>query len=335
MWQAEYSKAPAEMLKTDATCRLLDARKNVGMTPSNQWSRAVRSRDPVSLLDSRAVVNRAFWKMKELYLLLDGPPPSTVYHLAEAPGGFAQCAKRLWPSARCVATSLEGDAAIAFDARVHHVVMNGLASNGDLLNSNAVDDILHRIGRHSGDLITADGGAEVSDLDFAEQECLPLALAQAACALKLQARGGSFILKIFEGSTKATRDILSIMRSVYAQAILYKPLTSKCANSERYIVCKGLTDETRADAASSFLMGTILHAQSNKSFIASLVPSTCPEVDAAFDALAVSQANSISTLLCAANSGNMATLNDLRSRDADWLCKNATVSLRSGGAVRR
>ena len=55
----------------------------------------------------------------------------------------------------------------------------------------------------------------------------------------MQKVGGDFIVKIFDIFTKSTCDILYILSSLYKQVYITKPYTSRLANSEKYIVCRG------------------------------------------------------------------------------------------------
>jgi hypothetical protein len=58
-------------------------------------------------------------------------------------------------------------------------------------------------------------------------------------ALLMQKQGGSFILKIFDSFMRHSIDILYILSSFYDKVYIIKPHTSRYANSEKYIVCKG------------------------------------------------------------------------------------------------
>jgi 23S rRNA U2552 (ribose-2'-O)-methylase RlmE/FtsJ len=92
----------------------------------------------------------------------------------------------------------------------------------------------------SMDFITADGGFDFS-LDFNKQEIniANLLFAQIVYALVMQKKGGSFVLKIFDCFMQHTVDLLFILSSFYDKVYIMKPQTSRYANSEKYIVCKG------------------------------------------------------------------------------------------------
>lgn len=89
-------------------------------------------------------------------------------------------------------------------------------------------------------LITADGGFDFS-MDFNSQEVYitRLLFGQVAFAVCMQKLGGSFILKIFDCFMQPTLDILAFLSSMYEKVYITKPQTSRYANSEKYVVCKG------------------------------------------------------------------------------------------------
>ena len=55
----------------------------------------------------------------------------------------------------------------------------------------------------------------------------------------MQKRSGSFILKMFDCFMQHSIDLLYILSSFYDKVYVMKPHTSRYANSEKYIVCKG------------------------------------------------------------------------------------------------
>ena len=107
------------------------------------------------------------------------------------------------------------------------------------------------------DIITGDGGFDFS-VDFNQQEAqiARLLFGQMAFALSMQKRGGSFILKIFDCFMQPTLDILAILSACYEKVYLTKPQTSRYANSEKYIVCRGFL-YTNIDSILPFLRNTI------------------------------------------------------------------------------
>jgi len=55
----------------------------------------------------------------------------------------------------------------------------------------------------------------------------------------MQKKGGVFILKIFDTFMQHSIDLLYILSSFYEKVYIIKPQTSRYANSEKYVICKG------------------------------------------------------------------------------------------------
>ena len=64
-------------------------------------------------------------------------------------------------------------------------------------------------------------------------------MAQTCYALCSQKNDGVFVLKIFDCFYHNTLDLMYLLCSCYKKVYITKPQTSRYANSEKYIVCKG------------------------------------------------------------------------------------------------
>ena len=89
----------------------------------------------------------------------------------------------------------------------------------------------------SSDLVTADGGFKWEKENLQEQEAYKLIFSQIVTALKLNKKGGNFVLKIFDTYTTITLKYLELLKGLYKEVYITKPFTSRIANSEKYIVC--------------------------------------------------------------------------------------------------
>ena len=99
------------------------------------------------------------------------------------------------------------------------------------------------------DFITADGGFDYSvDFNKQEENSINLIFCEVLYALILQKQGGSFILKIFDIFHKVTLEILYILSFFYEKVYVYKPLTSREANSEKYIICINFQKKNNYDS---------------------------------------------------------------------------------------
>ena len=92
------------------------------------------------------------------------------------------------------------------------------------------------------DFVTADGGFDYSvDFNKQEENSINLIFCEILYALILQKSNGSFILKIFDSFHVVTVEMLYVLCVFYKDVTIYKPSTSREANSEKYIICRGYT----------------------------------------------------------------------------------------------
>lgn len=200
-------------------------------------------------------LSRSYFKMIEfigLFHLQYDSKPIRTFHLAEGPGGFIEAISKI---RHCKHDRYTGMTIIDNDndpnipgwkksdiflkQNKNVCIETGLDHTGNILS---LDNFEHckNIYGSSMELITADGGFDFS-IDFNKQEIhiAKLLFAQMCYALAMQKQGGTFILKIFDSFMQHTVDILYILSSFYENVYMVKPHTSRYANSEKYVVCKG------------------------------------------------------------------------------------------------
>ncbi len=119
------------------------------------------------------------------------------------------------------------------------IISYGSDGTGNIYNPDNIDAFSNLAGFNSCDLVTADGGFDFS-LDFNKQEQLSykLIFCEIVCALSVQKKGGNFVCKIFDTFMIPTVKLLFFLGCFYEEIYLNKPLTSRPANSEKYIVAK-------------------------------------------------------------------------------------------------
>jgi len=198
----------------------------------------------------------------ETALLPTSPDAIRSFHLAEGPGGFieALCYIRSNPNDVYYGMTLVDETAnsacpgwkksrLFLDRNPSVKLEHGKDGTGNLLS---LDNYLHCCEkyRHSMDFITADGGFDFSS-DFNHQEVLAqtLVVSEVLYAVSLQKPGGTFVLKIFDLFTRVTVDIVHLLAALYTDVIIFKPNTSRVANSEKYIVCKGFKVQPQSAGA--------------------------------------------------------------------------------------
>jgi 23S rRNA U2552 (ribose-2'-O)-methylase RlmE/FtsJ len=119
------------------------------------------------------------------------------------------------------------------------IIEKGADKTGNILSLNNLISINEKYG-NTMDFITADGGFDFStDFNNQETSMTQLIYGQIVFALCMQKQGGSFVLKIFDSFMNSTIDLLALLCSMYDNVYISKPHTSRSANSEKYIICKG------------------------------------------------------------------------------------------------
>lgn len=125
-------------------------------------------------------------------------------------------------------------------------ILNGVDSSGNINNIENVDSIKDNV-KGLFYLITCDGGFdEGCNFNNKEQLHYQLILNEIYCSIKLQKNNGHFILKMFDIFTDTSIHLLYLLSLCYKEVYIYKPLTSRPTNSEKYIICKNFNcDELR------------------------------------------------------------------------------------------
>lgn len=117
--------------------------------------------------------------------------------------------------------------------------LTGATGTGDLTLTENIEYLKARFADDRPMLVTGDGGFDVSDnFNNQESDMMLLVLSQTLCALETLARGGVFVLKIFDTFTQPMMDLLWILKGSFNRVLIEKPLTSRPANSEKYLICK-------------------------------------------------------------------------------------------------
>ncbi len=256
---------------------------------SSQGCPSIASHNPIS---------RSYFKLWEILHDLNlsvHSPESKAAFLADAPGGFVEAYvdyRRNWLTAQKLpyndqlhAISLKATNRIIPQWKFGNEFCNnnnvkiayGRKGSGDLYDIEVIDDFIEAVGKHSCNFITADGGFDFSK-DFNAQENMStrLIVSEIYAALNLQASGGSLVLKVFDIHQKVTIQLLYILSTAFEKIHFVKPLSSRPANSEKYVVCDGF--KGCSDECVRVLRGIItnknpnaLNVSANLSFVASII----------------------------------------------------------------
>uniref|UniRef100_A0A5K3F1B7 Cap-specific mRNA (nucleoside-2'-O-)-methyltransferase 1 n=1 Tax=Mesocestoides corti TaxID=53468 RepID=A0A5K3F1B7_MESCO len=240
-------------------------------------SARIRS-NPFEEIRKGIFMNRAAMKMANMDSLTNGlfsqaAPPHEILHFADicaGPGGFSEYLTwRRGASALAAAESTTGNSAAALFPRVRGYGMTlsgscdfrldnflagpaevfrpfyGPKQDGDITswaNLEGFANLIHKNTDGRGvHVVMADGGFDASSgYNLQEVQSKHIYLCQCLCALTLLRPSGSFVTKLFDVVTDFSVDLIWLMSHVFKKVSLIKPVTSRPANSERYLLCEGL-----------------------------------------------------------------------------------------------
>ena len=239
---------------------VLNVYKNqiTGHYKNKTWDLIKRYTNTYELVNKLPVpVSRSYFKLWEMMVeheelvVAEGQP---ALFIAEGPGGFVEAyvefveKKRGRPPGAVFCNTL-------ISSQRHVPVwkiptpdmasaqlrfMDGPDGPGDIYSLANVDAIVRELGRGSMALVTADGGFDFSaDFNLQESTSVRLLASEVYIALQVQKAGGAFVIKVFDISIMETFALLHILRSCYHSFTMTKPHTSRQANSEKYVICKG------------------------------------------------------------------------------------------------
>lgn len=234
-------------------------------------------------------VSRAFYKLIEIINSVDlfkshYKENIKSFHIAEAPGGFIEAISYIRNNKNdsYYATSLINNkdktvpswksSNIVSSHNIH--IDNGIDGTGDLYNYENFEYFSNKYFSQF-DFVTADGGIDFS-ASFENQEYLAskLILCEIFYALSILKKNGHFILKVFDIFNKTTIQCIYLLSSIFKSVSVFKPKTSRTANSEKYIICKNLLydDEKKIEITEKFYkMLKVYNSISSKYFIDSFL----------------------------------------------------------------
>lgn len=222
--------------------------------------------NPYETIKGVIFLNRAAMKMANMDCVFDrmftspqGLSENELMYFADVcagPGGFSEYVlwRRGW-KAKGFGFTLKGDN----DFKLHdfyaahpelfetHYGVGGAEGTGDIMQTENIEEfqdfVMQNTDGKGVHVTMADGGFSVAGQENI-QEILTkqLLLCQFATALGILRTGGNFICKTFDLFTPFSVGLIYLLRMAFDQVCLFKPVTSRPANSERYVVCKGYKD---------------------------------------------------------------------------------------------
>ena len=179
-------------------------------------------------------------------------------HVAEGPGGFIQAFIDMSETKRkkikkIDAITLKSDKhlsefipgwkkAFYFLKKYSNIIKicYGKDNSGDIYLKENQDFFISEIGQKVH-LFTADGGFDFS-IDYSQQEkqIFKLLVCSFMIGFQVLATHGTMVIKLFDTYSTSTKTLISICGSFFKEYSLFKPLTSRPCNSERYFIGKKL-----------------------------------------------------------------------------------------------
>jgi len=260
---AAEASASASIISNETYTNLIFFKNKIDTLDNNKvWDRAKKLSNDYELIhlpnkrnkkDSIAAyepLSRSYFKMWEMiheFNLLDDSQPVKILCLAEGPGGFIEAINNY----RSIRDTIYGITLKSVNKDIpgwrksrnflrdnpHIIITYGADNTGNIYNLDNIKYLENMIKKAY--LITADGGFDFSG-DFNNQEKLSyrIVFCEIVSALAIQQIGGNFVCKIFDIHSMVTVRLLYLLSFYYGRVFVTKPLTSRPANSEKYIVCK-------------------------------------------------------------------------------------------------
>jgi 23S rRNA U2552 (ribose-2'-O)-methylase RlmE/FtsJ len=207
-------------------------------------------------------LSRSYYKMIEIWQSLNLaesiPAIFVTAHSAEGPGGFIEA---IIDIAAKKDYTLQGSLAMTLRSTDKNIpgwkksqaflhknpgveITYGKDNTGNLYNlenHTTFKEILAQKSQSGkAHLYTADGGFDfTNDFNNQEENVIQLLLAEILLGLTVLEKGGVLIIKFFDTVLQPTLEMLYITTRHFREWTITKPKTSRAANSERYLVCRG------------------------------------------------------------------------------------------------
>mmetsp|Transcript_32688 Transcript_32688/g.41932 ORF Transcript_32688/g.41932 Transcript_32688/m.41932 type:complete len:446 (+) Transcript_32688:127-1464(+) len=163
-------------------------------------------------------------------------------------------------------------------------ICSGKDGTGDLYKKENVEHFVHQVLTESSnlliDLVVGDGGFTAARNQYEQEPVVAkLFLSQILVMYHLVKPGGHFACKLFEAHRPLTIGLLLLLRLSFKSFTLLKPVTSRPASGERYVICKEfcMNDSTRKLALHKL---SVLHNNTQECFenLSSCLKMTAPSI---------------------------------------------------------
>ncbi|AXS67720.1 mtase-1 [Cryptophlebia peltastica nucleopolyhedrovirus] len=218
-----------------------------------------RARDA---MEKRVVKKRCFNKLKDIDKKFNVCKRVNVFlDLCGGPGQFANYIHSTNFDCKGYGVTLRGK----LDYNYNHENFKkiyGYKNSGDIFDESVILELNLMCGKKC-ELVVADGATDVRGNEN-DQEILTLPLLAQECKIILNSLkpGGDCVLKIFDTFHSETKILLKDFAANFEFCTVFKPLHSRAANSERYLIGKNRLTERKEHK--NFTLNTVKFALKQK-----------------------------------------------------------------------
>ncbi len=252
-------KESFEEINYDKKKELMEIKCEIDKIPSKKWEKAKKKVNQYEYIYTSSrknrnicnvtPVSRSYFKIYEILKdIIKLENEGTAGCIAEGPGGFIHCINDTTNvTVRGITLISKTDKRIPFwNQQIinnkKNILSYGLDNTGDIYKIDNTEDFISSFGGELCNLVTADGGFDYSsNYNSQESDSYRLLFSEIYIALNIQKKGGSFIIKFFDLFNYKTIQLLYILYICYHKINIYKPITSRLSNSEKYIICEGFS----------------------------------------------------------------------------------------------
>jgi len=236
------------------------------------WDRMKKRTNPYELIyttynkrkkDSIADIqplSRSYFKILEInnkIPLIKSKKNIMICNLAEGPGGFMEALHHQYPTANLVGLTLPPDNKYIPDWTKLKSTMNTekiKVCYGNLYIYSDIKKFVKGLKHNKVDLVTADGGFDYSgDFNGQEINSQKIIFSEIFVSLMILKNGGNLVCKIFDIFSIFSLQLLKITICLFDRVMIYKPNTSRPANSEKYLICLGYNNRIETENINKLL----------------------------------------------------------------------------------
>ena len=253
---AGYNKTLSEkktVIDSDSYNSEWDKMKKVANTYELIYTTYSKKKKKESIANYKPI-SRSFyklWEMNKKFNLLDlNVKDHYISNLAEGPGGFMEALVKEYSndSIKLFGLTLPPHNKYIPDwskMKTNLNMKNINISYGDLYKWEDIKKYLAHFNNKKCSLVTADGGFDYSsNFNGQEIDSYKIIFSEMFVAMLVLAQGGNFVCKFFDIYSLFSLKLIYILTKCFREVYIFKPETSRPANSEKYLVCKGFVGLT-------------------------------------------------------------------------------------------